>query len=62
MTTFEAPPVRLLDRLHDPGALCLECGQETEDSKPYCSQHVERMPYVAQLLAAMDLPRGETAA
>lgn len=34
-------------------AICTETGCEraTHDRKPYCSQHIDRMPFVTQILA-----------
>lgn len=33
----------------DQAKLCLVCGKETRKSKPYCPEHVDRMPYIQDL-------------
>lgn len=32
---------------------CEACGQPTREGKPYCPEHVDRQPYVAELLAEL---------
>lgn len=62
MTTIAEASIRLLDRLETQGALCLDCGEETQDSKPYCPAHVHLMPYVTDLLAHLGRQQSESAA
>lgn len=35
---------------YDLSMTCAACGAATEGGKPYCSEHVEAMPYAARLL------------
>lgn len=60
--TTRTTSLRLLDRLQPPDSTCCECGAATEDSKPYCPEHVTAMPYVAQLLEILERQRGDSAA
>ncbi len=33
---------------------CVECGRSTYGRKTYCCEHVERMPYVRELMAEIE--------
>lgn len=40
---------------------CEACGQPTREGKPYCPEHVDQQPYVAELLAELARQEAELA-
>ncbi|MEZ6185365.1 MAG: hypothetical protein R3F62_10195 [Planctomycetota bacterium] len=51
------PTQRVVDRLGLEPRSCVVCGAGTAEDKPYCSRHVDRSPYVRQLLARLEASR-----
>ena len=53
MTRMHALAPDAIDLVKRQQCSCAECGKTTANGKPYCSDHIDRLPYVAALLARL---------